>query len=51
MERRDCSCEVDIDVIHLEHVLKFKYLVCVLDKSGTDWAKCNRKWEEGGMCY
>ena len=30
------ECEVWIDGICLEHVSKFKYLGCVLDKSGTD---------------
>ena len=28
--------EVCIDEIHLEHVSKFKYLGCVLDKAGID---------------
>ena len=32
------ECEVCIDKIHLEHVSEFKYLVCVLDESGTDEA-------------
>ena len=27
----------------LEHVLEFKYLGCVLDKSGTDGAECSKK--------
>ena len=35
--------EICIDGIRLEHVSKFKYLGCVLDKSGTDEAECNRK--------
>ena len=30
------ECEVYVDGIHLEHVLEFKYLGCVLDKSGKD---------------
>ena len=33
------ECEVHVDGIHLEHVLEFKYLKCVLDKSGTDGAE------------
>ena len=37
------ECQVHIDGIHLEHVLEFKYLGCVLDESGTDEAKCSRK--------
>ena len=31
--------EVHADGIHLEHVLEFKYLEFVLDKSGTDGAE------------
>ena len=38
------ECEVCIDGIHLEHILEFKYLGCVLDKSGTDEAECSRRW-------
>ena len=30
--------EVHVDGIRSEHVFKFKYLECVLDKSGTDRA-------------
>ena len=30
------ECEVCIDGISLEHISGFKYLGCVLDKSGTD---------------
>ena len=41
------ECEVHIDGIHLEHVSEFKYLGCVLDKSGTDGAECSRKEESG----
>ena len=37
------ECEVQVDGIHLEHLLEFKYLGCVLDKSGTDGAECSRK--------
>ena len=29
-------------MILLEHVSKFKYLGCVLDKAGTDGAECSR---------
>ena len=36
-------CEVQVDEIHLENVLEFQYLGCVLDESGTDEAKCSRK--------
>ena len=32
------ECEVHVDWFHLEHVLEFKYLGCVLDESGTDGA-------------
>ena len=32
------ECEVHVDVIRLEHILKFKYLGCVLDELGTDGA-------------
>ena len=35
--------EVHVDRICLEHILEFNYLVCVLDKSGTDEAECSRK--------
>ena len=30
------KCEVNVDVLQLEHVSEFKYLGCVLDESGTD---------------
>ena len=43
MERRGLKCEVCVDEMHLEHVSKFKYLGCVLDKSCTDEAECSRK--------
>ena len=35
------KCEVHVDGIHLEYVSEFKYLVCVLDKSGTDGEECS----------
>ena len=41
------ECEVCVDVIRLEHVSEFKYLGYVLDESGTDGAKCNRKVASG----
>ena len=31
----------------LEHVSEFKYLGCVLDKSGADGAECSRKVASG----
>ena len=37
------ECEIHIDGIHLEHVLEFKYLGCILDKYITDEAECSRK--------
>ena len=37
------NCEVQLDGICLEHVSKLKCLGCVLDKSGSDRAKCSRK--------
>ena len=42
------DCEVCVDGIRLEHVLEFKYLGCVLDKSSTDEAECSRKVASGG---
>ena len=42
------ECEVHVHGIHLEHVLEFEYLECVLDESGTDGAECNRKRGENG---
>ena len=39
--------EVHVDGIRLEHVSEFKYLGCVLDKSGTDGAECSRKVTSG----
>ena len=44
------ECEVHVDVIRLEHVSEFKYLGCVLDKSGTDGAE-DDEWEEGCRCH
>ena len=43
----ELECEVCVDVIHLEHVLEFKYLGCVLDETGTDEAECSRKGANG----
>ena len=37
------ECEVHVDGIRLEHISEFKYLGCVLDKSGTNGAECSRK--------
>ena len=34
------ECEVHIDGVCLEHVSKYKYLLCVLYKAGTDGAEC-----------
>ena len=48
------ECEVCIDGIHLEHVSEFKYFRCVLDESGNDKEKCNRKMASGkrvSQCY
>ena len=42
------ECHVCMDGICLEHVSEFKYFGCVLDKSGTDEAKCSRKVASGG---
>ena len=39
--------EVCVDGMRLEHVLEFKYLGCVLDKSGKDEAECSRRWQVG----
>ena len=41
------ECEVHVDEIRLEHVSEFKYLGCVLDKSGTDEAESSRKVASG----
>ena len=40
-------CEIHVDGIRLEHDPEFKYLGCVLDKSGTDGTKCSRKGARG----
>ena len=37
------DCEVSVNVVHLERVSEFKFLGCVVDKSGTDEAECSRK--------
>ena len=39
--------QVCVDGISLEPVSEFKYLVCVLDESGTDEAECSRKVASG----
>ena len=44
------ECEVHVDGIRLEHVSEFKYLGCVLDKSGTDEAECSRKVTSAVSC-
>ena len=41
------ECEVYVDGIRLEHVSEFKYLGCVLDKSGTDREECSREVVSG----
>ena len=41
------ECEVYLDVIQLENVSEFKYLGCILDKSGTDGAQYSRKVASG----
>ena len=49
------KCEVHVDGILLEHISEFKYLGCVLDKSGTDAGTggpdCSRKAEKGCRCH
>ena len=42
-EEKGLESEGHIDGIHLEHVLEFKYLGVVLDKSGTTGAECSFK--------
>ena len=37
------ECEVHVDGVRLDHASEFKYLRCVLDKSGTDGVECSRK--------
>ena len=39
--------EVHVDRTRLEHISVFKYLGCILDKSGTDGAKCSRMVASG----
>ena len=48
LDREACG-----DGIRLEHVLKFRYLGCVLDESGTDEEVTleGGEWEEGCRCY
>ena len=41
------QCEVCVEGISLEHVSEFKYLGCILDKSGTNEAECSRKVASG----
>ena len=41
------ECEVHVDGIHLEHDSELKYLGCVLDESGRDWAEYSRKVVSG----
>ena len=36
-----------MDGIRLEHVSEVKYLVCVLDESGTNEADCRKKMASG----
>ena len=40
-------CEVYIDRISLEHVSEFKYLLCVLDDSGTNELEGSRRVVSG----
>ena len=39
--------EVYLGGIHLEQVSGFKYVGCVLDVSGIDWAECSSKVTSG----
>ena len=41
------ECEVRVDGIRLEPDSEFKYLVCILEESGTDEADCRRKGVSG----
>ena len=34
------ECELCVDGLRIEHVLEFKYLLCVMDECGTDEAEC-----------
>ena len=36
-------CEIHVDGTQLEQISEFKYLGCVLNKSGTDDVECCRK--------
>ena len=40
--------KVCVDGMQLDHVLEFKNVGYVLDKSGTDGAECNKKVAMGG---
>ena len=42
------ECEVCINRTRLEHVWEFKYLGCVLDKSGIHESECNKNGMSGG---
>ena len=46
-EEEGVEYEVNVVWIYLEHVSEFKYLGCVLDESGTNWAECSRKVASG----
>ena len=39
--------EVFVCGTHLEHVLEFEYLGCILDKLGTDEAECSKEVASG----
>ena len=41
-EEKGLEYKVCVNGIRLEHISKFKYLVCILDKSSTDVAECIR---------
>ena len=43
------ECEVQVDGICLEYVLEFKYLGCVLYKSGTDERECSGRKVAGAI--
>ena len=44
------ECKIYINRIPLKQVSEFKYLGCVLDKSGIHGAECNRKVASGKRC-
>ena len=46
---REEGLECEINEMHLEHVSEFKYLRCVLDKSGTDKGERSKKLVSGRM--